>query len=127
MTWQKAGVAVVASVALIAPQMVSAQAAPHQSGTVKASTDSGLTLTTAAGQDYTVAITGDTKVMVVAPGTAAKDATAGTKADVATGDKAIVMGTAGDTGTELKATKIYLMKSAAISPWQSATTRNTTS
>lgn len=106
--------AVVATAAVAAPMYMSAQAAPHASGTVKAATGSGLTLTTAAGQDYTVAISGDTKVLVVAPGAAPKDATPGTAADVATGDKAIVIGTAGDAGTDLKATKVYLMKSAAI-------------
>jgi transcription elongation factor len=112
--WAMTGVALVASVTMAGVPAASAQAAPHQSGTVKASTDSGLTLTTAAGQDYTVTITGDTKVLVVPPGAAAKDATAGTKSDVTTGDKAIVLGSAGDSGTDLKATKIYLMKSAAI-------------
>jgi hypothetical protein len=106
--------AVVATAAVAAPVYLVAQAAPHASGTVKAATGTGLTLTSAAGQDYTVTISGDTKVLVVAPGTAPKDATPGTAADVATGDKAIVIGTAGDAGTGLKATKVYLMKSAAI-------------
>ena len=113
--WMRAtAMAVVATAVVAAPVYVSAQAAPRASGTVKSATGSGLTLTTAAGQDYAVTISGDTKVLVVAPGTAPKDATPGTASDVATGDKAIVLGTAGDTGTDLKATKVYLMKSAAI-------------
>ena len=91
-----------------------AQAAPHQSGTVKATADGGLTLTTAAGQDYAVALPATAKVLVVPPGAAATAATPGTASDVAVGDKAIVIGTASDTGTTLTATKVYLMKSAAI-------------
>ncbi len=93
---------------------VHAQAAPHQSGTVKAASADGLTLTTAAGQDYTVTLPATTKVLVVPPGAAPTAATSGTAADVAVGDKAIVIGTASDTGTKLTATKVYLMKSAAI-------------
>lgn len=93
---------------------VQAQSAPHQSGTVKATADGGLTLTTAAGQDYAVTLPATAKVLVVPPGAAASAATAGTPADVAVGDKAIVIGTASDTGTTLTATKVYLMKSAAI-------------
>jgi hypothetical protein len=108
------GVAFVASMAAVAPQIAIAQAAPRQSGTVKAATDSGLTLTNAQGQDYTVTITSDTKVLLAPPGTAAKDATAGTKGDIAVGDKAIVFGAASDTGTTLTAARLYLMKAAAI-------------
>jgi len=91
-----------------------AQTPPHQSGTVKAATGDGLTLTTAAGQDYTVTLPASAKVLVVAPGQSPAQATAGTPADVSVGDKAIVIGTASDTGTTLTATKVYLMKSAAI-------------
>jgi hypothetical protein len=103
----------VAAVALGTGRM-QAQAAPHQSGTVKAATADSLTLTNAAGQDYAVSLPAAAKVLVVAPGASAKDATPGSPADVAVGDKAIVIGTATDTGTSLTATKVYLMKSAAI-------------
>jgi len=91
-----------------------AAATPHQSGTVKSATADALTLTTAAGQDYTVALPATAKILVVAPGGTAASATAGTPADVAVGDKAIVIGSATDTGNSLTATKMYLMKSAAI-------------
>jgi hypothetical protein len=91
-----------------------AAAAPHQSGTVKSATGDSLTLTTAAGQDYTVALPTTAKILVVAPGGTAASATPGTAADVAVGDKAIVIGAATDSGNSLTATKMYLMKSAAI-------------
>jgi co-chaperonin GroES (HSP10) len=90
-------------------------ALPHQAGTVKATSNSGLTLTTQAGQDYTVNVPDGAKILVVPPGSKdLKSATAGTLSDVAEGDKVIVNGSAGDTGTSLKATRVILMKSAAI-------------
>jgi hypothetical protein len=105
----------VALVAMSAARLqAQAAAAPHQSGTVKSATADALTLTTAAGQDYTVALPATAKILVVAPGGTAASATPGTAADVAVGDKAIVIGAATDTGTSLTATKMYLMKSAAI-------------
>jgi hypothetical protein len=110
----------VAVVAMGAAQ-IQAQTAPHQSGTVKSATADSLTLTTTAGQDYTVSLPGAAKVLVVAPGASAKDATPGTVADVAVGDKAIVIGTTTDTGTSLTATKVYLMKSAAIAQSHAST------
>ncbi len=98
--------------------LMSAQAQtapPRQIGTVKAATADSLTLTTTAGQDYTVSLPAAAKILVVAPGsTDLKSATPGTSADVATGDKVIVTGTATDTGTALTATRVILMKSAAI-------------
>ncbi len=104
----------VAWVAMSAAQMQAQAAAPHQSGTVKSATGDALTLTTTAGQDYTVALPATAKILVVAPGGTAASATPGTPSDVAVGDKAIVIGTASDTGSSLTATKMYLMKSAAI-------------
>ena len=111
---QSTTMSVVAAAALMLPVAMMAQAAPHQSGTVKAKSDSGLTLTTAAGQDYAVTVAAGAKVLIVAPGASAKDAVAGSLADVTVGDKAIVLGTAGDAGTTLTATKVYLLKAAAI-------------
>lgn len=120
--WMQWGsMAAVAAALATAPRPMAAQAAPHQSGTVKATTDSGLTLTTAASQDYTVTVSPATKVLIVPPGAAVKDATAGAMTDVAVGDKAIVLGTAGDTGTTLTATKVYLLKAAAIAQSHAAT------
>ncbi len=108
----------IAAVGLMAVGLMSAQAQtapPRQIGTVKAATADSLTLTTTAGQDYTVSLPAAAKILVVAPGsTDLKSATPGTSADVATGDKVIVTGTATDTGTALTATRVILMKSAAI-------------
>lgn len=105
--------AVMVAVVLMVARPMTAQT-PHQAGTVKAASESGLTLTNAAGQDYTVTLSPTTQVLIVPPGGSAKEAKAGTVADVAVGDKAIVLGTAGDTGTTLTATKMYVLKAAAI-------------
>jgi hypothetical protein len=96
-------------------QTPAAPAVPHQSGTVKSATANSMTLTTAAGQDYTVSLPDAAKILVVAPGSKdLKSATAGTPTDIAVGDKAIVTGSASDTGSALTATRIILMKSAAL-------------
>lgn len=97
-----------------APAML-AQAAPHQSGTVKSASSDGFVLTTTAGQDVTVNVPAAAKVIIVPPG--AKDlstATAGSAADVQVGDRALVTGSAGDTGTTLTAARVILMKSSAL-------------
>jgi Cu/Ag efflux protein CusF len=92
-----------------------APAVPRQAGTVKSATADSLTLTNATGQDYTVSLPADAKILVVAPGAKdLKSATAGTPADVAAGDKVIVTGSATDTGTALTATRVILMKQSAI-------------
>ena len=93
----------------------SGAAAPHAAGTVKATSDTGLTLTTSTGDVYTVTVPSTAKVLVVAPGSKdLKAATAGSLSDVAPADKAIVTGTAGDTGLSLTAVRVILMKSQAI-------------
>ena len=119
--WTQAGtIFAVAALALTGPlgSAALAQAAaavPHQAGTVKATSAGGLTLTTQAGQDYSVNVPDGAKILVVPPGSKdLKSATAGTLSDVAEGDKVIVNGSVGDTGMVLKATRIILMKSAAI-------------
>jgi co-chaperonin GroES (HSP10) len=92
-----------------------ASSLPHQAGTVKATSADGLTLTNATGQEYTVSVPDAAKILVVPPGSKdLKSATVGTLSDVAAGDKVIVNGSAGDTGMALKATRVILMKSAAI-------------
>jgi hypothetical protein len=63
----------------------------------------------------TVNVPAAAKVLIVPPG--AKDlsaATAGSATDVQTGDRALVTGTAGDTGTTVTAVRVVLMKSTAI-------------
>jgi hypothetical protein len=96
-------------------------AAPHASGTVKATTDTGITVTTTAGQDYTVAVPAAASILEVAPGSHdLKSATPAHLGDIAVGDKVLVTGAAGDTGTALTAQRIIVMKSAAIAETHAA-------
>jgi len=89
--------------------------APHAMGTVKATSGNTITMTTSQGQDYTVMVPDAAKILDVAPGSHdLKSATPGQVGDIAVGDKVIVNGSAGDTGTTLTAERIILMKSAAI-------------
>jgi hypothetical protein len=77
-------------------------------------------LKTAAG-DVTVAVPAAAKVLVVPPGSKdLKAATAGSLSDVASGDKAIVTGTAGDTPSSLNAVRVILMKADAIAQTHAA-------
>ena len=72
-------------------------------------------LTTAAGQDVTVAVPGSAKVLIVPPGAKnLSSATSGSISDVQPGDRALVTGSEGDTGTTLNAARVILMKSSAI-------------
>lgn len=105
----------VAVLALGCAATLYAQAIPRQSGTVKSTTSDSFVLTTAGGQDVTVAVPAAAKVLIVPPG--AKDltaATSGSITDVQVGDRALVTGSAGDTGTTLNAARVILMKSTAI-------------
>ena len=96
-------------------------AAPHASGTVKATTDTGITVTTTAGQDYMVTVPAAASVLEVAPGSHdLKSATPAHLGDIAVGDKVLVTGSAGDTGTALTAQRIIVMKSAAIAETHAA-------
>lgn len=88
---------------------------PRQSGTIKAVTPQDFVLTNAAGQDIAVNVPSTVRILLVDPATHdIKTAQPGTVADIAGGDKAIVTGTAGDTGQTMTATRIYLLKSGAI-------------
>lgn len=92
-----------------------AGAAPHQSGTVKSASADAFVLTTTGGQDVTVNVPAAAKVLIVPPG--AKDlnsAGAGSASDIQPGDRALVTGSAGDTGATLNAVRVILMKSNAI-------------
>ncbi|HEV2578286.1 MAG TPA: hypothetical protein VGU25_13850 [Acidobacteriaceae bacterium] len=98
-----------------------AGAAPRQSGTVKSTSSDSFVLTTAGGQDVTVAVPAAAKVLIVPPG--AKDlssATPGSISDVQTGDRVFVTGSAGDSGTTLTAARVILMKSTAIAATHAA-------
>jgi len=108
------GAVVLVGVAGMAAQAPAAPAAPHASGTVKATADGSITVTTATG-DYTVTVPATAKILDVPPGAKdLKSATPGQVSDIAVGDKVIVNGSAGDTGTTLTAQRVILMKAAAI-------------
>jgi len=93
-----------------------AQAPPSHLGPVTAVSVGGLTLTDSkTNTPITVTVPATVKILVVAPGsTDLKSATSGSLADVAIGDKALVTGTAGDTGDTLTAVRVVLMKATAI-------------
>jgi ribosomal protein S17/co-chaperonin GroES (HSP10) len=92
-----------------------AAAAQRQVGTVKSTSATGLTLTTAAGQDVTVAVPDTAKVLVVAPGSKdLKSATDGTLSDVAPGDKVLVTLAPGEDASAMTAGRVILMKAQAI-------------
>ena len=92
-------------------QTQGAAATQRQAGTVKSTSATGLTLTTTAGQDVTVAVPDTAKVLVVAPGSKdLKSATDGTLSDVAAGDKVLVTLTPGGDA----AARVILMKAQAI-------------
>ena len=92
-----------------------ANAAPRQSGTIKAVTPHDFVLTTAAGQDFAVTVPANTPILIVPPGARnLSTAQAGTMGDLAAGDRAIVNGSSGDTGQMLTATRVIVMKSSAI-------------
>ena len=95
--------------------------APHASGTVKTTTDTAITVTTTAGQDYTVTVPAAASILEVAPGSHdLKSATPAHLGDIAVGDKVLVTGSADDTGTALTAQRVIVMKSAAIAETHAA-------
>jgi hypothetical protein len=96
-------------------------AAPHTAGTVKATTATDVTVTASTGQDYTITVPSAANILEVAPGSHdLKSATPAHLSDIAVGDKVLVTGTAGDTGTALTAQRIIVMKSAAIAETHAA-------
>jgi hypothetical protein len=100
---------------LLAQVAAAPAAPPRAAGTVKATSATGLTLTTATAQDVAVTVPTTAKVLVVAPGSKdLKSATDGSLSDIAIADKVIVTGTTGDSGLELTAVRVILMKSQAI-------------
>ena len=122
MRFANAGWVAVLAAGVMAAPVFAQSAAPKVSGVVKATTATGMTVTSAAGQDVSVTVPATAKLMLVDPKTMdVKSATAGTLADVAVGDKAIVTGTAGDEATALNATRVYLLKAAAIAQTHAAT------
>ena len=102
------------------PAMAQTAAAPaaagqRVSGAVKSTSATGLTLTTAAGQDVVVTVPAAVKVLMVAPGSKdLKSATPGTLGDVAVGDKVLVVGDPAASGPGLTAARVIVMKAVAI-------------
>jgi hypothetical protein len=100
----------------ITASAMTAQAPPSHLGPVTAVNVGGITITDSkTNTPITVTVPDTAKILVVAPGsTDLKSATPGSLTDVAVGDKAIVTGTAGDTGDSLTAVRVILMKATAI-------------
>ncbi len=88
-------------------------------GTVKATSSTGFTLTTTAGQDVAVEVPASAKVLVVAPGSRdLSSATVGTLSDIAVGDRALISGDAAAQG--ITALRVILMKAQAIAASRTA-------
>ncbi|MGI4852748.1 MAG: DUF5666 domain-containing protein [Janthinobacterium lividum] len=89
-------------------------AANRALGTVKSVNGNSMIVTTDAGAAVQVTLADTVRVQQLAPGsTDLKTAQAGTVDAIATGDRVLVSGTAGEAGA-LTATRVILMKSAAI-------------
>jgi len=100
---------------LVSSVTMQAQAPAHAGGTVQGISGSVITLKTDAGQQYTVQVADTAKLLQIPPGS--KDLSAAQPfalTDIATGDRILVNGTAGDQPTVLNAVRVILMKSAAI-------------
>src|SRR5580698_5984483 len=89
----------------ITASAMTAQAPPSHLGPVTAVNVGGITIADSkTNTPITVTVPDTAKVLVVAPGsTDLKSATPGSLADVAVGDKAIVTGSAGDSGDAMTA------------------------
>ena len=111
----KSWMAVVLGVTMAAPAIqIQAQTAPRANGTVKSVCGNSVVVA-GTGQDYTVTVPDAAKILLVDPKTMdTKTATPGTVSDITVGDKAIITGSASDSGTTLTATRVYLLKAAAI-------------
>jgi hypothetical protein len=96
-------------------QAPAAPAAGRQIGTVKAISGTSITLTTDAGQPVVVNVADGTRILQLAPGsTDLKTAQTITLADIATGDRVLVTGKAGEEAGTFAATRVILMKSGDI-------------
>jgi Domain of unknown function (DUF5666) len=96
-------------------QAPAAPAAGRQIGTVKAISGTSITLTTDAGQPVVVNVADGARILQLAPGsTDLKTAQTITLADIATGDRVLVTGKAGDEAGSFAATRVILMKSGDI-------------
>jgi hypothetical protein len=102
-------------IAAAAPVASFAQAPMHTAGTVQGISGSVITLKTDAGQQYTVQVADDAKLLQVPPDSKSlASATPFALTDITTGDRILVTYTTGDAPTILAASRVILMKSAAI-------------
>jgi hypothetical protein len=101
--------------AVAATQASAAAPVARQIGTVKTVNGNTLTLTSDAGQTYTVTVLETARVLQLAPGsTDLKSAQVIALTDVAVGDRILVVGKAGDTPDAFTAARVILMKSTDI-------------
>ena len=116
-----AGSGISASSTILAPHAMAEPAAQtaapsaHQIGTVKAISGSTVTLSTDAGQTYTVSVDDGARILQIAPGsTDLKSAQVIALTDIAVGDRILVTGRTADSPTSLTASRVVLMKSIDI-------------
>ncbi|HEX3967094.1 MAG TPA: DUF5666 domain-containing protein [Edaphobacter sp.] len=103
------------SVAGEAPMAQAQAAAARQLGTVTAVAGNSLTLKTDAGQTVTVSVADGARILQLAPGsTDLKTAQAIALKDIATGDRVLVNGKAGEDAGAFTASRVILMKSTDI-------------
>ena len=102
-------------VAALAQAPAAASAIVRQIGTVKAISGASITLTTDAGQEVVVNVADAARILQLAPGsTDLKTAQTITLADIATGDRVLVTGKAGEDAGTFAASRVILMKSSDI-------------
>jgi hypothetical protein len=106
---------ILAPLALAEPAAQTAGSSAHQIGTVKAISGNTVTLSTDAGQTYTVSVDDGARILQTAPGsTDLKSAQVIALTDIAVGDRILVTGKASDSPTSLTASRVILMKSIDI-------------
>ncbi len=109
------GVPAIKAAAMAQSPAAAPAAAGRQLGTVKSVSGNTLTLTTDAGQEVVVSVADGARVLQLAPGsTDLKTAQTITLADIATGDRVLVSGKAGDSAGAFAASRVILMKSGDI-------------
>ncbi len=96
-------------------QAPSPSASPRQIGTIKSVDANTLVLSTDKGEQVSIAVSPETKVVQLPVGsTDLKAAQPAALSDVTAGDRVLAIGSAGDTATSLNARRLVLMKSTDI-------------
>ena len=109
------GVALRSGVAQAAATATSAPAAARQIGTIQVIAPGSLQLTSDKGETISVVLAAETKVVQLAAGsTDLKTAQPASIADLAVGDRVLVLGAAGETPSSIAARRLVLMKSGDI-------------